>query len=377
MARETPRVDGATLVNRTDAAQAILVGTPAWYAWLDRATSFAFVDASGRFTARKERRQGTDRYWKAYRKRAGVVRSAYLGKTPDLTLERLQAAAVALAEPTPPSGAAPGPDRDLAAGIREPTAGAPTSLPTGTVTFLFTDIEGSTQLWEQHPQVMPVALARHDAILHALITAHHGVVFKTVGDSAHAVFATAPDALAAALACQRALHAEPWGPTGPLPVRMALHTGVAELCDGDYYGAPLNRVARILATGQGGQILLSLATEELVRDQLPPGTTLDDLGLHQLIGLRLPERIFQLSSTDLPTTFPPLRVSGPGPPQPAAVVLPLLTTKLAIPPARASLVPRPHLAARHCLRAERRAWTGRWPRPARLPVSYGQVQRAS
>src|SRR5215212_7557953 len=113
MARETPRVDGATLIDGTDAAQAILVGTLAWYAWLDRATTFAFVDASGRFTARKERRHGTAGYWKAYRKRAGVVRSAYLGKTPELALERLQAAAAALVEPSAPSGAAPGSDRDL------------------------------------------------------------------------------------------------------------------------------------------------------------------------------------------------------------------------------------------------------------------------
>jgi hypothetical protein len=113
MARETPRVDGATLIDGTDAAEAILVGTPAWYVWLDRATTFAFVDASGRFTARKERRQGTAGYWKAYRKHAGVVRSAYFGKTPDLALERLQTAAAALAEPSAPSGAAPGSARDL------------------------------------------------------------------------------------------------------------------------------------------------------------------------------------------------------------------------------------------------------------------------
>src|SRR3954451_7347225 len=121
MARATPRVDGATLIDGTDAAQGILVGTPAWYAWLDKATSFAFVDASGRFTARKERRQGTDGYWKAYRKRAGVVRSAYLGKTADLALERLQAAAVALTEASLPSGAAPDPDREPAAGSKQPT----------------------------------------------------------------------------------------------------------------------------------------------------------------------------------------------------------------------------------------------------------------
>src|SRR6266540_4028690 len=142
-------------------------------------------------------------------------------------------------------------------------------LPTGTVTFLFTDIEGSTQLWEQHPQAMPAALARHNAILQKAITAHGGVVFKTVGDAVHAVFSTAPDALNATLSSQRALHAEPWGETGPLLVRMALHTGMAVARDGDYFGVPLNRVARILAAGHARQILLSLTTEELVRDHLP------------------------------------------------------------------------------------------------------------
>src|SRR5215217_233518 len=110
MARDTPRVEDATLIDRADAAQTILVGTPAWYAWLGGAASFAFVGASGSFTARKERRRGGAGYWKAYRKRAGVVRSAYLGRTADLTLERLQGAAAILAEPTIPARAAPRPD---------------------------------------------------------------------------------------------------------------------------------------------------------------------------------------------------------------------------------------------------------------------------
>src|SRR5690349_12748257 len=130
-------------------------------------------------------------------------------------------------------------------------------LPTGTLIFCFTDIEGSTQLWEQHLQAMPAALARHDTLVLQAVELHSGAVFKTVGDSVQAVFVRAADALSAALAAQRALNAEPWGEAGPLQVRMALHSGVAELRDGDYFGPPLNRVARILALGHGGQTLLS------------------------------------------------------------------------------------------------------------------------
>jgi class 3 adenylate cyclase len=133
-----------------------------------------------------------------------------------------------------------------------PAIAAPTPLPSGTVTFLFTDIAGSTQLWEQHPQAMQQALARHDALLHASITAHGGAVVKSTGDGMHAVFARATDAVHGALAAQRALQAEPWDATGPLRVRIALHTGVAEQRAGDYFGPPLNRVARLLATGHGG-----------------------------------------------------------------------------------------------------------------------------
>src|SRR5262249_21947466 len=154
------------------------------------------------------------------------------------------------------------------------------------------DIVGSTALWEQHPQAMPGLLARHDAILREAIAAHGGVVFKTVGDAACAGFAAAPAALAATLAAQRALHAEPRSASGSLRVRMPLHTGSTEAGEGDSAGLPLSRVARLLAAGHGGQVLLSLATEELVREHLPPGTELRDLGVHRLKDLTRPERIF-------------------------------------------------------------------------------------
>jgi class 3 adenylate cyclase len=182
--------------------------------------------------------------------------------------------------------------------------------PSGTVTFLFTDLEGSTQRWQQYPTAMGPALARHDRLLREAIAAHGGVVFKTIGDAVCAAFATAPAAVAAALTAQRALYAEPWGSTGPLRVRMALHTGQAEVQAGDYLGGPLNRVARLLALAHGGQVLLSGPTADLVLDYLPPGASLRDLGTHRLKDVQRPEHVFQLVVPDLPWEFPPLAASG-------------------------------------------------------------------
>jgi predicted ATPase/class 3 adenylate cyclase len=182
-----------------------------------------------------------------------------------------------------------------------------TPLPTGTVTFLFTDIEGSTRLWEQHPEAMTAAVARHDTLLRTAITTHGGSVFKTMGDAFFAAFPTPTQALAAALQAQQALHAEAWGDTGPLRVRMALHTGVAELRGRDYFGAPLNRIARLLTAGHGGQVLLSQATFDLVQTALPSGSSVRDLGAHRLKDLQQPERIFQVLHPELPADFPPLR----------------------------------------------------------------------
>jgi predicted ATPase/class 3 adenylate cyclase len=180
-------------------------------------------------------------------------------------------------------------------------------LPGGTVTFLFTDIEGSTRLWEQHPEPMRLALARHDARLHRAITSHAGLVFKTVGDQFCAAFATAPSAVSAALTAQQELGGEPWGAVGPLRVRMALHTGAAEQRDGDYFGPTLNRVARLLAAGHGDQILLSTSAAEAVGAALPADASFRDLGSHRLKDLQQPEQIFQLLHPTLPAEFPPLR----------------------------------------------------------------------
>src|SRR5438874_6889157 len=130
-------------------------------------------------------------------------------------------------------------------------------LPSGTVTFLFTDIEGSTRLWEQHPQAMEGALARHDALAAEVIGRHGGTLVKHrgEGDSLFAVFPRAVDAVSAAFALQQAFMAEPWPADAPLRVRMALHTGDASARDGDYYGAAVNRCARLRAAAHGGQIL--------------------------------------------------------------------------------------------------------------------------
>jgi predicted ATPase/class 3 adenylate cyclase/Tfp pilus assembly protein PilF len=182
-------------------------------------------------------------------------------------------------------------------------------LPSGTVTFLFTDIEGSTAMWERDRQAMRAAVDRQLAILHSLITAHHGVLFKTVGDGTQAAFASAEEALRAAVAAQRALLQETWvDPPGPLRVRMALHAGEAQPdAHGDYLAAPLNRLSRLLSTGHGGQILLSQTVQQLTRGALPAGSELRDLGDHRLRDLLEPERVYQLRHPDLPADFPPLK----------------------------------------------------------------------
>ena len=180
-------------------------------------------------------------------------------------------------------------------------------LPTGTVTFLFTDIEGSTKLWEQQAPVMQQAFQRQEAILRAAIAAHGGYAYKMIGDAFQAAFQTAPAALAASLDAQRALNNEGWGPIGPIRVRMALHTGAVEERGDDYVGPLLNRVARLLSTGHGGQILLTATTRELVRDILPPDVSLRELGEHRLKDLVRPEHVFQVVAPDLHADFPPLK----------------------------------------------------------------------
>ena len=170
-------------------------------------------------------------------------------------------------------------------------------LPRGTVTFLFTDIEGSTRLWERDRERMRAAVDRHLAILGEAITAHRGVHFKTVGDAVQAAFTTAPTALAAAIEGQRAILAEPWPEEiGSLRVRMGLHAGTAEPAAGDYLAPALNRLSRMLSAAHGGQILVSDVVRGLVANDLPLGVTLPSLGLHALRDLQAPEEIFQVAA---------------------------------------------------------------------------------
>jgi predicted ATPase/class 3 adenylate cyclase len=182
------------------------------------------------------------------------------------------------------------------------------ALPTGTVTFLYTDIEGSTRRWEQHPAAMKAAVERHDAILRAAIEQQGGVVFRTMGDAFCAAFPTPQQAVGAALAAQRALDAMPWAEEiAPIKVRMALHTGTGEIGGGDYIGPPLNRVARLLSAGYGGQVLVSSPAYDLTRGALPPDVSLRDLGERLLKDLQYPEHVYQLVVPDLPADFPPLK----------------------------------------------------------------------
>ena len=184
----------------------------------------------------------------------------------------------------------------------------------GTNTFLFTDVEGSTRLWEQFPDGMTEALERHDTILRTAIDGSGGRVVKTTGDGMMAVFARASDAVTAGLVAQRDLAREPWASIGPLRVRMGLHAGQAEERAGDYFGPTVNRTARTMAAGHGGQILLSDSAATFAGRDLPSGATLLDLGEHRLRDLGRAEHLFQLVHPDLQSSFPPLatlrRASG-------------------------------------------------------------------
>src|SRR5919109_3228077 len=163
-----------------------------------------------------------------------------------------------------------------------------------TLTFVFTDLESSTRLWERAPDAMRVAVERHDAILRGVVERAEGRVVKITGDGLMAVFSSAPDGVKACLEAQQALEDEAWGETGPLRVRMGLHVGEAQARAGDFYGPPVNRAARIMAAAHGGQVLLSALAAELAEGRLPAGAGLRDLGDHRLKDLFQPEHIFQL-----------------------------------------------------------------------------------
>jgi class 3 adenylate cyclase len=189
--------------------------------------------------------------------------------------------------------------------------------PSGTVTLLFTDVEGSTRLWDAERDAMAAALRRHDEILRDAIEQSGGYVFKTVGDSFCAAFSAARAGLDAALAAQRNLAAQSWPTSRPIMVRMALHAGVCEERDGDYFGPAVNRAARLLTVASGGQVLVSGVAAELLSEELPDGVGLRELGTHRLKDLSRPERIYQVEAAFLaarravPAAMPPGGPAGP------------------------------------------------------------------
>jgi predicted ATPase/class 3 adenylate cyclase len=191
--------------------------------------------------------------------------------------------------------------------IPEPASNAlPLPIPSGRVTFVFTDIEGSTRRWELDPSAMQRAVRQHDALVRREIVRNGGHVFKTIGDAFCAAFTHPPDAVAAILAIQRALALEDFSAVDGIRVRAALHTGTADERDGDYFGPTVNRVARLLSIAHGGQVVLSGVTTDLVLGELPPDSSLQDLGEHRLKDLARPERVHQLVAPDLPAQFAPL-----------------------------------------------------------------------
>ena len=179
--------------------------------------------------------------------------------------------------------------------------------PSGTITFLFSDIEASTDRWEKNAEQMKIGFRRQEQIMRASMSEHGGYVYKMIGDAFQVAFDTALEALKAAVNAQRALQKESWGDLGSLKVRMALHTGVVEERGDDYVGPLLNRAARLMNAGHGGQVLVSQATYELLRDILPEGLLLRNLEAHRLKDLGRQEHIYQLETLDLETVFPPLR----------------------------------------------------------------------
>ena len=185
-------------------------------------------------------------------------------------------------------------------------------LPSGTVTFLFTDIEGSTRLWQEKPQAMSISQARHDAILREAIKSNNGSIFQLVGDSFSAAFRNAPDGLCAALSAQRGLQAEKWGSTGAIRVRMGLHTGAAEISPSEpnMYSEGYTTIAstqRVMSAAHGGQVLLSQTTHDLLQNDLPQEVSLRDMGEHRLKDLRNPLHLYQLVAPELPQDFPPIK----------------------------------------------------------------------
>jgi predicted ATPase/class 3 adenylate cyclase len=175
---------------------------------------------------------------------------------------------------------------------------------TETLTFLFTDLEGSTRLWQKYPDAMKTVLARHDDLVRAAVENNNGQVVKTTGDGFHAAFESAQDGLKASIDAQESLLEENWEDTGQLQVRMGLHTGESQQRGGDFYGTAVNRAARLMSAANGGQVLVSESVAGVVADQLPGEVSLLDLGEHRLKDLQRAEHIYQLIHPNLQSDFP-------------------------------------------------------------------------
>jgi class 3 adenylate cyclase len=180
--------------------------------------------------------------------------------------------------------------------VRVRDAGAVAAMPSGTVTFLFTDTESSTTLWDQAPRAMEEAVARHDSIVRSSIGGHHGCVFSYAGDGVAAAFARADDALGAAIEIQEMLASVVWPTSEALRVRMGLNTARRSSAPGTYLGGAVNRAARVVSLAVGGYVLVSLATRQVLRDRTAEGVSLVDCGTYRLRGVAEPERVYAVAA---------------------------------------------------------------------------------
>ena len=217
-----------------------------------------------------------------------------------------------LAKPSSPAGLDEPGAGDLPSMTASAASGPPTTVSRasadGVVTFLFTDIEGSTSLWEQHPSLMAATVERHDRMISNIVATEGGAVFQTVGDAVHAVFASPVAAVQAALSVQANIADADWGETSPMAVRVGVYSGEARFIDGDWRGRPLNRCARLRDAAGGGQILASHATVELVGDDLAEQAVITDVGERQLRGVPRAEHVYlveaRVRTTETANGFP-------------------------------------------------------------------------
>ncbi len=319
----------------------VVVDTAGWYTWLETASTFTFHSEHGSFTARKER-AGNRRgklYWRAYRKCNGKLYRAYLGKSEELTLERLKAIATVLAgqgsaDAAKANAHRPGgttlqsseePQDSQDSFLSAPTTLFPHSneperkrdsirdLPIGTITLLLSDIEGSTHLLQQLGDRYAEVLTACRHLLRAVFEQYDGHEVDMQGDAFFVVFARTTDAVSAAIAIQRALANHSWPDGRVVRVRIGLHTGEPRLSAEGYVGLDVHHAARIMSAGHGGQILLSHTTHGLVEQYLPEDTYVRDLGEHRLKDLQRPSHLFQLCVVGLPADFPPLKTLDASP----------------------------------------------------------------